>query len=436
MNVENCNSFSSLFFRFEHIMASKHVLKISSITEFFSNDNKIIQKGENALESNHVKKMLFDPDLLIIKGEVFASMKDKTYNVEIMLNKSWQITAANCSCPRGIKCHHIATIALFGHYNISITDKTCTWNIPVQSKTETKTAEALYPPRPYKALNRKMSSSELEQLKIKLSSFGNTVGFTWLLQEEKQEAESIDISLIEDIIYSEEMKISTDKNSHFLKCCRINDATIKKIVHETTGQVLNEKWFLARKYRITSSNFGSIISCCKRNKYPESLFKTLIGAYNLDGIKSIQWGRTHEKSGIEYLRNTLNLDVQPTGIWLTKSGLLGASPDGLIGDDGIVEVKCPYTFRNEKLSEKLKNSDKYIISYNDQDEVLINTEHNYYHQIQGCLHILGRQNCYLCIWTLKEIITVIIEKDLTWAPNIDLLENFYLAQYLPKLLNE
>lgn len=26
--------------------------------------------------------------------------------------------------------------------------------------------------------------------------------------------------------------------------------------------------------------------------------------------------------------------------------MLGASPDGLVGDDGIIEVKCPYTKRN------------------------------------------------------------------------------------------
>lgn len=64
-------------------MSSKHVLKLSNINEFFSNDNKVIKKGENALESNHVKKMLFDADLMVIRGEIHASMKDRTYNVEV-----------------------------------------------------------------------------------------------------------------------------------------------------------------------------------------------------------------------------------------------------------------------------------------------------------------------------------------------------------------
>lgn len=66
-------------------MAAKHVLKFSSINEFFANDNKMIKRGENAVESNHVLQMQFDAELMILKGKVQASMKDKTYNVNVSL---------------------------------------------------------------------------------------------------------------------------------------------------------------------------------------------------------------------------------------------------------------------------------------------------------------------------------------------------------------
>lgn len=33
--------------------------------------------------------------------------------------------------------------------------------------------------------------------------------------------------------------------------------------------------------------------------------------------------------------------VEETGLWLYSSGVLGASPDGLINDGKILEVKCP-----------------------------------------------------------------------------------------------
>lgn len=156
----------------------------------------------------------------------------------------------------------------------------------------------------------------------------------------------------------------------------------------------------------------------------------------MDGIKAIQWGRSHEKDGIDFLKRTLNLDIQPTGIWLSNSGILGASPDGLVGNDSIVEIKCPYSYRNEILSEKLKNDKKYIIYYNDNNEIVINTNHNYYHQIQGNLHISKRSKCYLCIWTLKEITAVEIQYEASWAENLSLLEDFYMEHYLPKFTNK
>lgn len=76
-------------------MASKHVLKLSSINDFLFNDNKTIKKGENALESSHVKKMNFDSNLMIIRGEVLASMKNKSYIVSIGMITFFQSIIVN-----------------------------------------------------------------------------------------------------------------------------------------------------------------------------------------------------------------------------------------------------------------------------------------------------------------------------------------------------
>lgn len=62
----------------------------------------------------------------------------------------------------------------------------------------------------------------------------------------------------------------------------------------------------------------------------------------------------------------------------------------------IVEVKCPFSLRNDQLSEKLINYKKYIIFYDSEQNLLVNTNHNYYHQIQGILHILKKKKFYLC----------------------------------------
>ncbi|KAK9745270.1 YqaJ-like viral recombinase domain [Popillia japonica] len=166
----------------------------------------------------------------------------------------------------------------------------------------------------------------------------------------------------------------------------------------------------------------------KRGRFPPSLFKRLSGVYNLEGVKAIQWGRLHEKVAIEHFKNTMNLEVQETGIWLTNSGLLGATPDGLVQDDAIIEVKCPYSYRSDVLSETLKSTSSYIIHFNEEGDVVVNNTHHYYHQIQGLLHILNRSICYLCIWTTKEAIIAPIERD------VEILENFVTQQYVPSLM--
>lgn len=55
--------------------------------------------------------------------------KDDRYKVKIMLNDS-SIVDAECKCPRGIVVyHHTAMLALYTHYNLSSTDKNCSWNV-------------------------------------------------------------------------------------------------------------------------------------------------------------------------------------------------------------------------------------------------------------------------------------------------------------------
>lgn len=194
------------------------------------------------------------------------------------MEKNGDIKEATCICPRGIKCHHIAALALFGHYNISVTDKACAWNAPPKPKDgPVKSAEELYPPKPYTALEGGVPEASINRLKERLRSFGNTVGFTWLLNEESINPLENTFPAIEDIISSKEFLEATDKVSVFKEKCAVDDQSIEDIAVTTAGQVSNEKWYLVRKFRLTASNFGAIIAACRRNRFPVSLFKTLLG---------------------------------------------------------------------------------------------------------------------------------------------------------------
>lgn len=64
-------------------MSGNHVIKLSAIVHYFKDEEKLISRGENAVESGHVENMIFDSEIRILKGSVHASMRDKTYKVEV-----------------------------------------------------------------------------------------------------------------------------------------------------------------------------------------------------------------------------------------------------------------------------------------------------------------------------------------------------------------
>ncbi|KAK5638382.1 hypothetical protein RI129_012677 [Pyrocoelia pectoralis] len=297
-------------------MATKYVLKLAEIVCFFGEDNKTFSKGENALESGHVENMDFDAELMLIRGNVHASMKNRVYKVE---------------------CHHIAALLLFTHYNIAITDKHCTWRNTKTKSEQIITCNEMYPKKPYCAIDRKLTEVELEELCGQLNNFGSTIGFTWHLQKEPNESATLLVPDIADIICTEEYFSADNKGDYLCQKCAVSDSTV--------GQHKNEMWLHARKHRLTASNFGPVLSACLRNRFSDSLYRNLT---------AIQWDRTHESVAITNFTTTTSLNVLPTGLWLTQTGFLGDSPDGLVGEDCIIEVKCPYSHRNEDLREKLK----------------------------------------------------------------------------------
>ena len=82
-----------------------------------------------------------------------------------------------------------------------------------------------------------------------------------------------------------------------------------------------------------------------------SLIKRVMGQYDLSGVKAISWVISNEDEGVKSFKSAMKKPVQNFGLWFTTSGILGASPDGLIGNNGILEIKCPFAQRNITVEE-------------------------------------------------------------------------------------
>lgn len=62
---------------------------------------------------------------------------------------------------------------------------------------------------------------------------------------------------------------------------------------------------------------------------------------NLDHIDAIASGKQLEPEAISLYEFHYNLDTSPVGFVTTDDGRVGASPDRLVGSDGLLEVKAP-----------------------------------------------------------------------------------------------
>jgi hypothetical protein len=111
---------------------------------------------------------------------------------------------------------------------------------------------------------------------------------------------------------------------------------IAALERSTASQSDCYEWFEERRSRLTASNFGLI---CKRKPYSSCVPVVNKLLYSNVDCAATRYGKTHEDDAILELEK---ITVNKCGLFVDKKiPWLAASPDGLVDDDGIVEVKCP-----------------------------------------------------------------------------------------------
>ena len=161
--------------------------------------------------------------------------------------------------------------------------------------------------------------------------------------------------------------------------------------------------------------------------------KKLLGEFHLSGVTAIQWGVNNEAEGLKEFERQTKLSVQETGIWLDESWLLGASPDGLVGDDAVVGSSCRYTQRNMTIAEAIKTPNSYL-NKDDKGNLYLREDHPYWHQVQGEMYFTKRKLCYFVVWTTKETVVVTISRSDLWAIYLTVLNNFHSFHLFPKII--
>lgn len=145
-----------------------------------------------------------------------------------------------------------------------------------------------------------------------------------------------------------------------------------------------QEWHQIRAGKFTASRFADVMARNKRTGEPLKAYHDLIWQVvteRMTGMPTegptgyaLQWGTDAEP----YARESYELE---TGNLVEESGFIvhpafdfaGCSPDGLVGDDGGLEMKCP------------KDSSVHLARFLD------GLPEEYIPQIQGCMWVTGRK---------------------------------------------
>ncbi|XP_062849917.1 uncharacterized protein LOC134312144 [Trichomycterus rosablanca] len=332
----------------------------------------------------------------------------------------------------------MAALLIWVEKNVSRTDVECSWKRAKTSKTDeiaAKRVSEMTPSTTRAGIKRPVTQEDKEWALASLSKLGRFTGMGWILSPEPPQ--TLPIKTFDGLVTSPGYAQAEDKALYVLSSLAVTDDEKQQIEAATVGQAKNPLWSAFRKKRITASNFGVVLAAVKRKSYPPSLFKTLLGHYNVqDGSKACDWGILHEPRAKQQYTERTGVDIQERGLFLSDSGLLGGSPDGTVSGDCIIEVKCPWSARTKTILQAAESKDFFLELEEVTGSLTLKPTHHYWHQIQGNLHLTRANCCHLLVWTPLDLVILPVLIDPTWVVNIDTLETFYKNCFLPHILSQ
>lgn len=172
-----------------------------------------------------------------------------------------------------------------------------------------------------------------------------------------------------------------------------------------------------RKGRITASAVGAILGLSKFATADDVLRRMVREHFSAEpefnGNIATRWGHDNEQNAIESIccwiasGKVLPHDFVSCEI---EGVLCGASPDGVTELDELVEIKCPYSLREQS-----------VIAAD-----FLESHPEYYAQMQWQMICADKQSCLFVVWTTQGIDFVRVERESDWLDkNMPRIKAFY-----------
>ena len=200
-------------------------------------------------------------------------------------------------------------------------------------------------------------------------------------------------------------------------------------------------WHEQRAGRVTASRAHQVLHTSLTNP-SVSLVKAICREKGAElNVPAIKWGRDHEPDALNFYKLSSqqshgNVEVNTSGLLIDDTfPFIGASPDSIIKcsccqGKGVVEVKCPFSFRCVTLDVAKQNKLCPISSKNELKETS-----PYFAQIQLQMYVSKAQYGDFVYWLPSDCIVTRVKRDDDFILRlVDKISLFWQAAVLPELL--
>lgn len=177
-----------------------------------------------------------------------------------------------------------------------------------------------------------------------------------------------------------------------------------------------EEWFNARKGRVTGSGVGAILGL-DPNRTRTDVMRDMVRTHHglpheFQGNIATQWGVTHETEALQDYEHATGAEVTRASFCIHSiQDWIGASPDGFVSDDIVLEIKCPFGLRDKEAPVAFKTAAE---------------QPHYYAQMQIEMYVTDRTICHFWQWTPNDSKLETIQYDAAWlSENLPKLKAFY-----------
>lgn len=151
------------------------------------------------------------------------------------------------------------------------------------------------------------------------------------------------------------------KTLNLLQMAGIDPDNLPDLAKMTPGPAMGKgseltEWQKARLGKVTASNFDKV-KRLKNGEWGETALSYLYDilgehltgkpAETFTGSRATDWGNEYEKEAIDAYTKRTGKKVKPGHFCQDRElKLVGGTPDGFVGEKGLLEAKCPITFKN------------------------------------------------------------------------------------------